>query len=95
MSRNGHNPLSGSAIFLDNVSSQPVTTSGVRPSRRLGSTISSVQANNSLGRLTSASKLPASESSERRLVLEASSSRSPRRGSISGIMASLRTPAGS
>ena len=46
-----------------------------------GTTNSMVQDRISLGRLISASKLPASESSERRLVLDASSSTSPPRGS--------------
>ena len=51
--------------------SQTAATIGARPSRRPGSTISSIQATTSFGRLISASRLPASDSSERRLVLEA------------------------
>ena len=63
---------------------QADATSGDSPSTSAGPTTSSVQATASFGRLISESRLPASASSERRLVLEASSSRSPRRGSRTG-----------
>jgi hypothetical protein len=44
----------------------------------------------SLGKLISASKLPASDSSERRLVLDASSSMSPPRGSMTGFIQGIQ-----
>jgi hypothetical protein len=46
----------------------------------------SIHAIASLGRLISASKLPASENNDRRLVLDASSSISPPRGSMMGFI---------
>src|SRR5215469_1259076 len=59
--------------------------SGLRPRSKPGSTISSIQARANLGRLISAKRLPAIARSDRCLVLEASSSTSPRRGSISEV----------
>src|SRR5262249_31150477 len=50
-----------------------------------------VNAIRSFGRLISASRLPNSDNIERRLVLEASSSMSPRRGSMAGVKQLLRT----
>ena len=44
----------------------------------------------SFGRLISTSMLPANESNERRFVLDASSSKSPRRGSMIGSIASFQ-----
>jgi hypothetical protein len=70
--------LSGSAIFLKRVASQPETISGAKPSSIAGSTKSSNQAKNNFGRLTSARRLPAMAKRERCLVLEASSLTSPR-----------------
>jgi len=48
----------------------------------------------SFGRLISASKLPASETNDRRLVLEESSSMSPFRGSTIGVIIGLRRAIG-
>src|SRR5262245_34324750 len=59
-------------------------TIGMKPSSRPGSRSRIAQAKISLGRLISTSKLPASDSIERALVLEASSSMSPRLGSTMG-----------
>jgi hypothetical protein len=61
---------------------------GVNPRIKPGMASNKIQAIASLGRLISPSRLPASESSERRLVLDASSSMSPRRGSTTVFMAS-------
>jgi hypothetical protein len=69
-------------LFLESVASHAEAMSGATPRRTLGSRIRSVQANASFGRLISARRLPAMPSSERCLVLEASSSMSPKRGSI-------------
>jgi len=60
------------------------------PSIIPGNPIRSVQATASLGRLISTSKLPASESNDRRFVLDASSSISPSRGSMIGFHRSLQ-----
>src|SRR5271166_3881978 len=68
------------------LATQADTMSGESPSRRHGATSISVQAVTSLGRLISERRLPASESSDRALGLDASSSMSPRRGSMSGSM---------
>jgi hypothetical protein len=61
--------------------------SGDIPSSRQGPMSISSQASRSFGRLISESKLPASASSERLFVLDASSSTSPARGSMSGFIA--------
>src|SRR5262245_9548896 len=65
--------------------SQIETTIGAMPSINAGTMTSDIHANASLVMLTSASSEPASASSERPLGLDASSSMSPRRGSIVGI----------
>ena len=72
-------------ILRETMLTQAEATSGASPSSRAGTTNSIVQDKISLGRLISASKLPASDSSERRLVLDASSSTSPPRGSMTGL----------
>ena len=64
------------------------TSSGAAPSSRPGKPISSIQAITSFGRLISASRLPINDSSDRRLVLAASSSMSPFRGSRIGVIVS-------
>ena len=74
-------------ILRETILTQAEATSGVSPSSRPGTTNSIVQDKASLGRLISASKLPASDSSERLLVLDASSSTSPLRGSMMGFIA--------
>src|SRR5580704_18639850 len=68
------------------LATQADTMSGESPSRRQGATSISNQAVTSLGRLISERRLPASESSDRALGLDASSSMSPRRGSMTGCM---------
>lgn len=83
-------PASEVANLSDTLLSQIEATIGATPSIRLGTTISHIQATASFGMLISASRLPASDSSERRLVLDASSSMSPRRGSIFGLKSSIR-----
>ena len=75
-------PITREASLSVTMVSHSTKTIGARPSRRPGTTSSSAQATISLGRLISTSMLPASDSIERRLVLEASSSMSPRRGSM-------------
>jgi uncharacterized integral membrane protein len=67
---------------LDILLNQIETAIGAIPSIKLGKTISNIQATANFAILISASRLPASESSERRFELDASSSMSPRRGSI-------------
>src|SRR5262245_45613319 len=69
------------------------TAIGIAPNVRLGRTSNEVQATMSLGRLTSASRLPARASMERRLELDASLSMSPLRGSNSVHMPWLRSAA--
>src|SRR6516162_3313891 len=64
---------------------------GATPSRRAGRITSESQAVASLVMLISASSEPASDNSERRLELEASSSISPRRGSIASFKLGLPT----
>src|SRR6267142_5968075 len=83
----GQIPSRGDVILRETILTQAEATSGASPSSRPGTTNSIVQDKISLGRLISASKLPASDSSERRLVLDASSSTSPPRGSMTGFMA--------
>jgi hypothetical protein len=75
--------------FHETVPIQSETRRGAMPSRRPGTPIRSVQATTSLGRLISTSKLPASENSDRRFVLDASSSISPSRGSMIGFIGRL------
>jgi len=73
------------ASLLESLPNQIAATIGAMPSAKLGMTTRSVKATASFGRLISASRLPASDSSERRLELDASSSMSPRRGSMAGL----------
>ena len=72
--------------FDDVVEIHSDTRSGVMPSMMPGSPIRSTHAITSFGRLISASKLPASANNDRRLVLDASSSTSPSRGSMMSFM---------
>src|SRR5258705_7663736 len=85
----GQIPRRGDVILRETMLTQAEATSGVSPSSRPGTTNSIVQDKASLGRLISASKLPASDSSERLLVLDASSSTSPLRGSMMGFIAGV------
>src|SRR5271165_3819712 len=75
--RIGQSPAYGDAICPEILATQADTMSGESPSRRQGATSISSQAVSSLGRLISERRLPASESSDRLLVLDASSSMSP------------------
>ncbi len=77
-------PIKAEVILLATMPSQDVRTSGASPSSRPGTTIRRIQAKISFGRLISTRRLPKSDSIERRLVLEASSSMSPWRGSRIG-----------
>src|SRR6185295_235459 len=63
---------------------------GARPSNRPGATTSQSQAIASFGKLISASNVPARERSECRSGLDASSSMSPLRGSMTGLMPRLQ-----
>ena len=64
----GQIPAIGYSSLLDSLLTQIAATTGATPSTRPGPTISRNHATASFGRLISASRLPASESSERRLV---------------------------
>jgi hypothetical protein len=79
--------------LLESLPSQIAATIGATPSIKPGTTINRVNAIRSFGRLISASRLPNSDNIERRLVLEASSSMSPRRGSMAGVKQLLRRSA--
>src|SRR5262245_9499600 len=81
----GQKPVSAIASLLESLPNQIATTIGAIPSVNAGTATRRVKATASFGRLISASRLPASDSSERRLELEASSSISPRRGSMAGL----------
>ena len=80
--------LASAVILPETDVNQAVTTSGASPSSKPGRPARMIQASASLGRLISPSRLPAMASSERFLVLLASSSASPARGSM--IMAAAR-----
>src|SRR5262245_33003814 len=88
--RAGQTPASAEASLLESLSNQIAATIGATPSAKPGTTTSRLKATTSFGRLISASRLPASDNSERRLELDASSSMSPRRGSIAGLKQLLR-----
>src|SRR6478752_9759781 len=90
----GQIPAIGYSSLVDSLLTQIAATTGATPSTRPGPTISRNHATASFGRLISASRLPASESSERRLELDASSSTSPRRGSITDFKQLLQKPRG-
>jgi len=68
---------------VENHSHAPI---GAAPNSNPGMISSSTQAIISLGRLISTSSVPANDNMDLCLVLEASSSRSPCRGSIIGVM---------
>src|SRR6476619_8666381 len=86
-------PASAEASLLEILPNQIAATIGAIPSAKPGTITRRVKATISFGRLISASRLPASDKSERRLELDASSSMSPRRGSIAGLKQFLRRPA--
>src|SRR6266540_5930511 len=87
----GQTPASADASLLESLLNQIAATIGAIPSTNPGMTTRRVKATANFGRLISASRLPASDSSERRLVLDASSSMSPRRGSMAGLKQLLQT----
>ena len=76
----------GDIIFRETMPIHIEATIGASPRIRPGTASNKIQAIASLGRLISPSRLPTSESSERRLVLDASSSTSPRRGSMTDLI---------
>jgi len=80
----------GDIIFRETMPIHTEATIGASPRIRPGTASNKIQAIASLGRLISPSRLPTSESSERRWVLDASSSTSPRRGSTTVFMPRLR-----
>src|ERR1700750_1318837 len=88
--RAGQTPASAEASLLESLPNQIAATIGAIPSAKPGTMTRRVKATTSFGRLISASRLPASDKSERRLELDASSSMSPRRGSIAGLKQHLR-----
>jgi hypothetical protein len=71
--------------LLESLPNQIAARIGATPSVKAGTTTRRVNATASFGRLISTNRLPASDSSERRLELDASSSISPRRGSMAGL----------
>ena len=71
------------ASFCDSFENQAETSNGARPRSTAGNNSNTVQANSSLGKLISTSRLPAMASRDRCPGLAASSSISPWRGSIS------------
>src|SRR5215472_12304408 len=75
--RTGQILLRGDVIETESLPTQAEATRGARPSVTAGITISSSDASASLERLTSLTRLPASEGSDRHLVLDQSSSISP------------------
>src|SRR5215831_11922226 len=89
--QNGPDPVERGCDRGGNLADPSGSHKGARPSVTAGITISSSDASASLGRLTSIARLPASESSDRRLVLDQSSSISPRRGSMNHLINCLCT----
>jgi hypothetical protein len=89
--RAGQTPASAEASLLESLPNQIAAAIGAIPSAKPGTTTRRVKATTSLGRLISASRLPASDKSEWRLELDASSSISPPRGSMAGLKQLLRT----
>jgi hypothetical protein len=81
----GQTPVSAVASLLESLPNQIAARIGATPSVKAGTTTRRVNATASFGRLISTNRLPASDSSERRLELDASSSISPRRGSMAGL----------
>src|SRR6516165_11293822 len=87
----------GVETFVESTDTQPEDTSGASPSAIAGSASRSNHEVTNLGMLISLRRLPAIASKDRRLVLDASSSTSPRRGSMRSIIcgyASLAVPGG-
>src|SRR6187551_2683226 len=81
--------MTSEAILLVTVISQKETSIGASPIRRPGRMSSTTQPTTSLAKLISTNMLPARESSERRWVLDASSSISPNRGSMTELRSAL------
>src|SRR5262249_7005039 len=82
LSSTDHTPMTRQETLAVAAISHEDTSIGASPMRRPGRISREIQATTSLGRLISTNMLPASESSERRFVLDASSSISPKRGSM-------------
>src|SRR5262245_14627106 len=85
----GQSSANGALILLLSASIQVTARIGARPMSRPGAATSQIQASASLGKLISASSVPVNAKSECRSGLEASSSISPPRGSMTGLMPPL------
>src|SRR5262245_58077042 len=85
----GQSSANGALILFLSASIQVAASIGARPMSRPGAATSQVQARASLGKLISASSVPVNAKSECRSGLEASSSISPPRGSMTGLMPPL------
>ena len=83
-------PVRSAGTFEETPPIQIEAMSGEAPSTKLGMPSSIVQARMNFARLILARSVPAKESSERRLVLDPSSSASPKRGSTIGSPARRR-----
>src|SRR5215472_3296706 len=88
----GQSPVYEKLIFPNTFTAQAEAISGDRPSTRHGTTSITNQAVRSFGRLISESKLPPRARSDLLLVLDASSSMSPARGSRTGFIDGRRSP---
>ena len=88
----GQSPTYEKLILPKTFTAQAEAISGDSPSTRHGMTSITNQAVRSFGRLISESKLPPSARSDLLLVLDASSSTSPARGSRSGFIDGRRSP---
>jgi hypothetical protein len=88
----GQSPAYEKLIFPNTFTAQAEAISGDRPSTRHGTTSITNQAVRSFGRLISESKLPPRARSDLLLVLDASSSMSPARGSRTGFIDGRRSP---
>ena len=88
-------PISAGVSFPASLPAHTPAISGTSPTITAGTMNRMSQATTSLARLISPSKLPAIVRSELDLVLDASSSMSPCRGSTNGCMRPLLFPGGS
>ncbi len=82
----GTMPMRAGVIFPASFPAHAEATSGISPTTTAGTMNKMSQATTSLARLISPSRLPAMVKSELDLVLDASSSMSPCRGSTNGFM---------
>src|SRR3984893_5753584 len=90
---NDQTPASDDVNSSNTLLNQIEATIGATPSNKAGRITSEIQAVANFVMLISANREPSSESSERRFELDASSSMSPRRGSIAGFKRRLWTRA--